>query len=426
MKAEFMRSAFAKLVLAGSVLLGLAGCEEKKQQAQQAPPPAAVGVVTIKPAPVTAGFNFIGRVEAINTVAIRARVEGYLEKQNFVEGQEVKKGDLLFSIEKQVYQAQVDQAEAQVQNNKAALANAEAEFARSSSLVRNNNISQSTVDSDRAARDQAIAQVALAQAQAEQAKINLGYTDIYAPIDGKIGAVNYDVGNLVNASSNPLVTLVSQDPMYVSFPVSAVQLADIRDQRRQDNGDLTKIEFSLRLANGKTYAYKGRWNFTSPQVDPQTDTVVMRATFPNPDRTLIDSEYVNVTLRERQPQLRLVVPQAAVQTVQGGSQVLVVNDQNKVEARNVVLGQTVGPMQVVTSGLKEGEHVVLEGLQKARPGSEVKPTEVAPPKGAPEAAGDDAAGGAAKAGDQNGAPKAGDQNGAAKGGKSDSGQGTAE
>ncbi|WP_165769386.1 efflux RND transporter periplasmic adaptor subunit [Arboricoccus pini] len=412
-----MRSAFAKLVLAGSMLIGVAGCGEQKQQAQQAPPPVAVGVVTIKPAPVTAGFNFIGRVEAINTVTIRARVEGYLEKQNFVEGQEVKKGDLLFSIEKQVYQAQVAQAQAQVLNNQAVLANAEAEFARSSSLVRNNNISQSTVDSDRAARDQAIAQVSLAQAQAQQAKINLGYTDIYAPIDGKIGAVNYDVGNLVNSSSNPLVTLVSQDPMYVTFPVSAVQLADIRDDRQQGGGDLSKIEFVLTLANGKTYAHTGHWNFTSPQVDPQTDTVVMRATFPNPDRALIDSEYVNVTLRESEPKMRLLVPQAAVQTVQGGSQVLVVNSQNKVEARSVELGQVVGPMQTVTSGLKEGERVILEGLQKARAGSDVKPTEVEPPKGAPAASG-----GSGQGGDG----KAADQSGSAKDGKKGSGQGTAE
>jgi membrane fusion protein (multidrug efflux system) len=378
-----MKSSLAKLVIACLVVAGLSSCGEGEKKTQQAAPPAAaVGYIVVKPAPVTQGYTFIGRVEAINTVDIRARVEGYLEKQNFREGQEVKKGDLLFGIEKQVYQAQVDQAQAQVLNNQAALVNAEAEFQRSSSLVRNNNISQSTVDSDRAARDQAIAQVSLSQAQLQQARINLGYTDIYSPIDGKIGAVNYDVGNLVNANSNPLVTIVSQDPMYVSFPVSAVQLADIRDERRQDSGDLTKIEFALTLANGRTYEHTGRWNFTGPRVDPQTDTVMMRAIFPNPDRELIDAQYVNIALRERTPQLRLVVPQASIQTVQGGSQVLVVNSENKIEARQIGLGQAVGAMQVVTSGLKDGDRVVLEGLQKARPGAVVQPSEVQPPQAA--------------------------------------------
>ncbi|HVI90321.1 MAG TPA: efflux RND transporter periplasmic adaptor subunit, partial [Dongiaceae bacterium] len=304
------------------------------------------------------------------------RVEGFLEDIHFREGQEVKKGDLLFSIEKDLFKAQVDQYKAQVLAAQANLANDEIQYARDLQLVKNQNVPQSTVDKDLAARDAGKAQVLLSQAQLEQAQINLGYTDIYAPVDGKIGAHNYDVGNLVSPSSKPLVTLVSQDPMYITFPVSQEKLLEIRESRQQDDGSLTKIEFVVRFSDGSQYQYSGRWDFTAPQVDQSTDTVEMRATLPNPNRQLIDGQYVKVILKERKPQNRLVVPQAAVQTAQGGNQVLVVGSDNKVVARIVELGQTEGADYVVTKGLQLGEKVIVEGLQKAKPGQVVSPTEV--------------------------------------------------
>jgi len=373
-----MISSMKKVLLAGAALLLMAGCGEKQgqQQAAQAAPPPAVGVETVKARPVAKGDEFIGRVEATSQVDILARVEGFLEAQHFIEGQEVKKGDLLYTIEKDMFQAQVDQFSAQVVAAQANLANAEIQYQRDLQLVKQQYTSQSTVDKDKAARDAGKAQVLLSQAQLEQARINLGYTDIYSPVDGKVGEKSYDVGNLVSPSSKPLVTVVTQDPMYVTFPVSQEKLQEIRESRRQDDGSLTKIEFVIRFPDGATYPHTGRWNFTSPQVVQATDTVLMRATVPNPERQLIDGQYVKVVLQERHPKDRLVIPQAAVQTAQGGTQVLVVGKDNKVGARIVELGQTDGADYVVTKGLQPGERVIVEGLQKVKPGGVVTPTEI--------------------------------------------------
>jgi membrane fusion protein (multidrug efflux system) len=372
-----MMTALRNTVAAILCAMALAGCGDQKQ-AQQAPslPPPAVGVVTLQQRPVAKGYEFIGRVAAVTQVDLRARVEGFLEAVHFREGQEVKKGDLLFSIEKDIFKAQTDQFAAQVAAAQANLANDEIQYQRDLQLVKNQNVPQSTVDKDKAARDAGKAQVLLSQAQLEQAQINLGYTDIYAPSDGKIGETTYDVGNLVSPSSNPLVTLVSQDPMYVTFPVSQENLLLIREGRKQDDGSLTKIEFVIQFADGTQYSHTGRWDFTAPQVDKTTDTVEMRATIANPDRQLIDGQYVKVTLKERRPQDRLVVPQAAIQSAQGGNQVLVVGADNKVVARVVTLGQTDGPDYVVEKGLQVGEKVIVEGLQKAKPGQVVAPTEI--------------------------------------------------
>lgn len=369
-----LRNAIAVCISA----LALASCGDQKQAQQQGGglPPAAVGVVTLQERPVAKGYEFIGRIQAVSQVDILARVEGFLEAVHFREGQEVKKGDLLFSIEKEMFKAQVDQYDAQVAAAQANLANDEVQYQRDLQLVKNQNVPQSTVDKDKAARDAGKAQVLLAQAQLEQSKISLGYTDVYAPVDGKVGATNYDVGNLVSPTSKALVTLVSQDPMYVTFPVSQEKLLEIRQSRQQDDGSLTKIEFVVRFPDGTQYPHAGRWDFTAPQVSQQTDTVEMRATLVNPERMLIDGQYVKVILKERQPQNRLVVPQAAVQTAQGGTQVLVVDADNKVAARIIELGQTEGTDYVVLKGLKIGERVVVDGVQKAKPGQVVAPTEI--------------------------------------------------
>jgi membrane fusion protein (multidrug efflux system) len=375
-----MTSALRSAIAVCLVAFVLASCGDQKQAQPQAGglPPAAVGVVTLQERPVAKGYEFIGRIKAVTTVDILARVEGFLEAVHFREGQEVKKGDLLFSIEKAMFKAQVDQYDAQVAAAQANLANDEIQYQRDLQLVKNQNVPQSTVDKDKAARDAGKAQVLLAQAQLEQSKINLSYTDVYAPVDGKVGATNYDVGNLVSPTSKALVTLVSQDPMYVTFPVSQEKLLEIRQSRQQDDGSLTKIEFVVRFPDGTQYAHAGRWDFTAPQVSQQTDTVEMRATLPNPERMLIDGQYVKVVLKERQAQNRLVVPQAAVQTAQGGTQVLVVGADNKVSARIVELGQTEGSDYVVVKGLKVGERVVVDGVQKAKPGQAVAPTEIKP------------------------------------------------
>ena len=338
------------------------------------PPAPAVGVRLAAMKGISQSFEFVGRIKAIEKVEVRARVEGFLEKVLFREGQDVKAGELLYQIEKVQFQAALDQAKANLAVAEAALTNAKIEYERSLDLVKRNFTPQSQVDANKAALDTATGRVMQAKAALTQAQVNLDYTDIRAPIDGRIGRHAYTVGNLVNPASGVLATIVSQDPIYVLFPVSVRDLEAIREARRKEDGGMAKIDIRVRLPSGQEYSQRGVWNLTDPQVDPQTDTLIMRATMPNPDRTLTDGQFVTAIIRERQEAPRLVVPQAALQVDQSGYYVLVVNDQHKVEQRRVQTGPQLGTDMVVTSGVKEGEKVIVDGIQKVRPGQVVQET----------------------------------------------------
>lgn len=368
-------AAVAVLVIAAGAGWLFFGHAAKAPQAAAAPPPApAVGVRVATMKGVSQSFEFVGRVKAIEKVELRARVEGFLEKVLFREGQDVKAGELLYQIEKVQFQAALDQAKANLAVAEAALTNAKVEYERSTELVKRNFTPQSQVDANRAALDTAAGRVMQAKAALTQAQVNLDYTDIRAPIDGRIGRTAYTVGNLVNPASGVLATIVSQDPIYVLFPVSVRDLETIREARRKEEGGMAKIDIRVRLPSGQEHTQRGVWNLTDPQVDPQTDTLIMRATIPNPDRTLTDGQFVTAIIRERQEAPRLVVPQAALQVDQSGYYVLVVNDQHKVEQRRVQTGPQLGTDVVVTSGVKEGEKVIVDGIQKVRPGQVVQET----------------------------------------------------
>lgn len=357
---------------AGWLLFGTAA---RTPQAATAPPPApAVGVRLAAMKGVSQSFEFVGRVKAIEKVELRARVEGFLEKVLFREGQDVKAGELLYQIEKVQFQAALDQAKANLAVAEATLTNAKVEYERSLELSKRNFSPQSDVDQKKAALDTATGRVMQVKAALTQAQVSLDYTDIRAPIDGRIGRTAYTVGNLVNPASGVLATIVSQDPVYVLFPVSVRDLEAIREARRKEDGGMAKIDIRVRLPNGQEYPHRGVWNLTDPQVDPQTDTLIMRATMPNPDRTLSDGQFVTAIVRERQEEPRLVVPQAALQVDQSGYYVLVVNDQHKVEQRRVQTGPQRGTDVVVTSGVKDGEKVIVDGIQKVRPGQIVQET----------------------------------------------------
>jgi membrane fusion protein, multidrug efflux system len=347
----------------------------------QAPPPA-VGVRAAEIRGVARSYEFIGRIGAINTVQLRARVEGFLDKILFTEGQDVKEGELLYQIEKAPYQAQVDQAKAKLASDQAQVINAELQYNRSVQLVRDKFTPQSTLDQNKATMDSARAAVMQDEAALKLAEVNLDYTDIRAPVDGRIGRTAYTRGNLVNAASGVLATIVSQDPIYAIFPVAQRQLEEIRAERHQENGKTIKIEILVKLVTGKEYPHPGVWNFTDPQVNQQTDTLIMRATLPNPERQLVDGQFVTVVVKERNDQPRLVVPQAAVQLDQAGSYVLLVNPDNKVEMRRITTGPPDGTDVVVTEGLKQGEPVIVDGIQKVRVGQAVSATVLPGGKGA--------------------------------------------
>ena len=315
----------------------LAACDERKPAAAPAAKPA-VGVRAATLKGVQRSFEFVGRIKAVETVQLRARVEGFLDKVMFREGQDVKAGDLLYQIEKVQFQAQVDQAKANLASAEAELTNARLQYARQSQLARDQFTPQSQVDQWKATLDSDMAKVLQMQAILKQATVSLDYTDIRSPIGGRIGRTAYTLGNLVNPASGVLATIVSQDPIYVQFPVSVRELETIRETRRREDGDLAKIEIRVRLPNGQEYAQRGVWNLTDPQVDQQTDTLIMRATIPNRDRLLTDGQFVTAIIRERQEEPRLVVPQAALQIDQSGYYVLVVDDQQKVEQRRIQTG----------------------------------------------------------------------------------------
>jgi membrane fusion protein (multidrug efflux system) len=357
---------------AGWLLFGLAAKPPPAAAAQ--PPAPAVGVRVATMKGVSQSFEFVGRIKATDKVEIRARVEGFLQKVLFKEGQDVKAGDLLYQIEKVQFQAAVDQAKANIAVAEAELTRAKLEYDRALDLSKRQFSPQSQVDQNKAALDTAAGRLMQLKAALTQAEVNLDYTDIRAPIDGRIGRTAFTVGNLVNPASGVLATIVSQDPIYVLFPVSVRDLEAIREARRKDGGGMAKIDIRVRLPSGQEYPHPGVWNLTDPQVDPQTDTLIMRATIPNPERTLTDGQFVTAIIRERQDAPRLVVPQAALQVDQSGYYVLVVNDQHKVEQRRVQTGPQLGTEVVVTSGIKEGEKVIVDGIQKVRPGQVVQAT----------------------------------------------------
>jgi membrane fusion protein (multidrug efflux system) len=336
---------------------------------KKSPPPTApatqLPAVGVRPAVlkgVNQSFEFVGRIRAVEMVEIRARVEGFLEKVLFREGQDVKVGDLLYQIENAQFRAQVDQAKANLAVAEAVATNAKLEHGLNLELSKRQFSPQSLVDRNKAALDAANGRILQMQAALTQAEVNLDYTDIRSPIAGRIGRTAYTVGNLVN-------------------PASGVLAEIIREARRKEGGGMVKIDIRLRLSNGRDYPHPGVWNFTDPQVNQQTDTLIMRAIIPNPERILTDGQFVTAVIRERREAPRLVIPQAALQVDQSGYYALVVNEQHTVEQRRVQTGPNRGTDIVVTSGISEGDKVIVDGIQKARPGQVMQETVLPPAVG---------------------------------------------
>jgi len=358
-------------------------------QAQPAPGgPPAVGVVRAERQQITQTDEFIGRIQSVGRVALVARVTAFLEKRLFVEGSEVKQGDLLYQLEQPPFQAQVDNNKANVAQLEAQHTFAEQQLARSQYLIKTPAGQQQTVDQNVSNERSLAAQVASAKAQLEIAQINLDYTEIRAPIDGRISATEVTEGNVVSPTSGTLATLVSQDPMYVLFPVSVRAGLDLRN-RYEAKGGFKAVIIRLRLTDGRIYGQEGKLDYVSPTVATNTDTITVRGVVPNPllpgvpatgpaPRELFDGEFVTVLLEGVQPITVLAIPRAAVLSDQQGDYVYVVDSQNKAQQRRIQLGQSTPSTAVVTSGLEEGELIISEGLQRARPGEVVSPGPATP------------------------------------------------
>lgn len=355
---------------------------------QQAPPkPPAVGVVAAVRKPVTQSSEYVGRIQAIERVNLTARVAAFLDARLFTEGAEVKKDQPLYRLEQGPFQADVKAKEAAIAQLKAQLVNAQIVLGRAKALLNTPAGQQSTVDTATANASALEAQVLGAEAQLQQSEINLGYTDIRAPIDGKIGRTSVTVGNYVNPSSGVLATIVSQDPMHVVFGVSSRSAIALRDRSTEK-----PIVVKIRLADGHIYGQTGTLNFFDNTVAGNTDTITVRGDLRNPlseaktagaARELVDGEFVTVILEDAEPVEAVTIPRAAVLTDQQGDYVYVVDGDNKVQQRRVQLGPATPGIAAVMSGLNEGEHVVVEGIQRIRPGQPVSPGSAGSAEGTP-------------------------------------------
>lgn len=341
-------------------------------------PPPAVGVVPVTRQPVYQSSEFVGRIQATERVVLVARVTAFIEQRFFTEGAEVKQGDLLYRLEQGPFQADVQAKQAAVAQFKAQLANANVTLARARALLHTPAGQQSNVDAALAAQLSLQAQIEGAEAQLRQSQINLGYTDIRAPIAGKIGRTAVTVGNVVGPGSGVLTTIVGQDPMYVVFPVAVQTVLDLR-RRYADRGGFSAAVIKLQLPDGKMYGYPGKVDFVDNTVSNTTDTLTLRGVVPNPPipgaasangpvRELVDNEVVNVVLEDATPVEALTIPREAVMSDQQGNYVYAVDASNRVQQRRVTLGQTTPTTAVVTQGLLLGENVITEGIQRVRPG----------------------------------------------------------
>jgi membrane fusion protein, multidrug efflux system len=342
--------------------------------AQQTQPVAVpVGVVKAERRPIEKTLDFVGRVEAVNRVEIRARVQGFLEAVLFKEGDPIKEGAPLYRIEKGMFEAAVEQAEGALTRSKAAKALTEVQLQRAEDLLAKSAGTQVARDQAAAADEQAKGQIQSDEANLQTTRINLGYTDIVAPVSGRIGRTNITKGNVVGPESGPLTVVVSQDPMYVTFPVSQREL--LRAQQVGYRIDVNVIKARLRFADGRTYDQTGQLNFVDVTVDRATDTVLLRAAFPNPADGLTDGQLVRVTLESGTPHEMLVVPQSALIADQEGVYVFVVED-GKAVVKRIKAGGESGTDTVVQEGLAGNEQVIVEGLQGVRPGAPVKASPV--------------------------------------------------
>lgn len=370
----------AGAIVIGMVTLGVFS-QAQAQTGQTGPP--AVGVMETVKRPITESNEFLGRIESPNRVSVVARVTAFVEKRNFVEGAEVKTGDLLYELERGPFEADLAAKKAQVAQLQATLVNAKLTTDRARTLLSGPAGQQSTYDAAVANQQSLEAQVQGAQAQVDLSQINLDYTQIRSPIDGMIGRTAVTQGNVVSPSSGVLTTIVSQDPMYVVFPVS-VREALILRERYVTRGGFKAVVIRIRLSDGRLYGQTGQLNFVNNTIAQNTDTITLRGTIPNPPlydrsatqgavRELTDNEFVTVLLEGAEPVEVLAIPRAAVLSDQQGEYVYVVDADNKAEQRRIQLGQSTSTVASITSGLKLGEKVIVEGLQRVRPGQPVSP-----------------------------------------------------
>ena len=374
------------------LIFTLAACG-KKSEAPAAPPPTEVSVVTITSAPLAVTNELPGRLEASRIAEVRARVPGIVLKRNFREGADVKAGELLYQIDPAQFQASYNSADASVQRAEATLLQAELTAKRYKPLVETNAVSKQEYDNVVATEKQASADLAAAKAARETARLSLGYANVTAPIAGRIGRALVTEGALVGQNeATPLAIVQQIDPIYVNLTQSSTEVLKL--QRAMADGQLKsagkgQVKITLVTEDGQEYQRPGKLLFSDLTVDETSGAVTLRAEFSNPDRLLLPGMYVRARVEQGLDENAITVPQQAVTQTPGGSAVMVVGADNKVTSRPVKTGSSNNNNWVIESGLKAGERVIVEGLQKVQPGATVNPVQwkkAAPAEGAGNAA----------------------------------------
>ncbi len=336
-------------------------------------PPAEVEVVTVTPRNVPRTVEAPGRLQAVRTAEVRARVEGILERRTYTEGSEVKAGAVLFHIDARTLAANVEAAKATLARGQAQKLIAGQNLERMQALVASNAISKQEFDQAMATKAQANADVAAAQAALSKTEIDLAYAAVTAPISGRIGRALVTEGALVGkGEATPLANIEQYDPIWVNFSQSSAEFLNLRENLRSGKSKASQAPLKLVLENGREYAHPGKLLFNDLAIDPTTGSVGLRAEFPNPDRSLLPGQFVTVRLPVALAENVIAVPQRAVQASPQGQAVMLVGADGKVMAQPVKTGGLSGAEWIITEGLKGGERVIVNGVQKARPGAPVK------------------------------------------------------
>jgi RND family efflux transporter MFP subunit len=353
---------------------GLSACE---QNSFVAPPPPKVEVAVPLQRPITRYLEATGNTAPIKNVDLVARVQGFLQSIEYKDGTFVKEGTTLFTIEPETYKLKLEQAQAAEAGTQASVKQADADFKRQTDLVQRQAVSQATLDTSTAARDNAQASLQQAQVNTKIAAVNYGYTKVVAPFDGIVSAHLVSVGELVGAASpTQLATIVALDPIYVNFNVSEQDVLRIRAEaarRGMSASDLRQLPFEVGLQTETGYPHKGNLDYASPTLNQSTGTLAVRGVLPNPDRVLLPGYFVRVRVPFDEQKDALLVPDVALGSDQAGRYLLVVNAENVVEQRKVQVGQSEGGLRVIEAGLKPDDRVVTAGLLRAIPSQKVDP-----------------------------------------------------
>ena len=368
-----------KAILLGCALValvGLAGCDQKN--AYVPPPPPKVTVDAPVERPVTTYLETTGNTAAVNTTNLVARVPGFLETVNYKDGEVVKKGAVLFTIEPESYDLKLKQAQAAETSAQATVRQTQAEYDRQADLTAKGSASKSTLDNATANRDTAQANLQQAQINTTLAALNMDYSSVKAPFDGTVTARKVSIGEYVGANSSPtvLATIVQLDPIYVNFAINEKDVLRVRAEVRKRGltpEDLRKVPVEIGLQTEQGFPHKGTLDYASPTVDASTGTLAARGLFDNPNRVLLPGLFVRVRIPTGTIDKALLVPDAALGADQSGRYLLVVDKDNVVEQRNVEIGAVEGTLRVIEKGIKADDRVIVEGMQRAVPGQKVEP-----------------------------------------------------